>query len=195
MGATTTAGSSTATTATLSREARRFLITNPTIGVNAARMKGLSDENQLTPTAWRLLHELLTRVKPGNSFDETMRDLATVLDVDYGTCRVAWKQLVLRDLLTPEVNIFGRIVGHRLSPALAYRGRPWKATIAQQQIDAQQQLVALAAPNAAINADESKPTGVFYRVADPYNMLQVYIPKIALEEGVRRALDFHRKAL
>ena len=34
--------------------------------------------------------------------------------------------------------------------------------------------------------DTSKPEGVFYRVADTYKMNQFYIPKISLEEGIRR---------
>lgn len=36
--------------------------------------------------------------------------------------------------------------------------------------------------------DESKPTGVFYRVGDPTRMLQYYEPKVTLEEGIQRAL-------
>lgn len=36
--------------------------------------------------------------------------------------------------------------------------------------------------------DETKPTGVFYRVGDPTRMLQYYTPKVTLEEGIQRAL-------
>jgi len=36
--------------------------------------------------------------------------------------------------------------------------------------------------------DESKPTGVFYRVGDPTLMHEFYTPKITLEEGIDRAL-------
>lgn len=36
--------------------------------------------------------------------------------------------------------------------------------------------------------DESKPTGVFYRVGDPTRMLNYYTPKVTLEEGISRAL-------
>lgn len=36
--------------------------------------------------------------------------------------------------------------------------------------------------------DESKPTGVFYRVGDPTRFNQYYTPKISLEEGIQRAL-------
>lgn len=34
--------------------------------------------------------------------------------------------------------------------------------------------------------DESKPTGVFYRVGDPTRMSQYYTPQVSLEEGVER---------
>jgi hypothetical protein len=36
--------------------------------------------------------------------------------------------------------------------------------------------------------DESKPTGVFYRVGDPGLMNEYYTAKISLEEGIQRAL-------
>lgn len=36
--------------------------------------------------------------------------------------------------------------------------------------------------------DESKPTGVFYRVGDPTRFNQYYTPRVSLEEGIRRAL-------
>lgn len=39
-----------------------------------------------------------------------------------------------------------------------------------------------------VSYDESKPTGVFYRVGDPTRMLQYYTPTVSLEEGIRRAL-------
>ena len=39
-----------------------------------------------------------------------------------------------------------------------------------------------------ITYDETKPTGVFYRVGNPARMHEHYRPKISLEEGVRRAL-------
>ena len=37
--------------------------------------------------------------------------------------------------------------------------------------------------------DESKPTGVFYRVGDPTRMHEHYVPKISIEEGVKSALQ------
>jgi nucleoside-diphosphate-sugar epimerase len=41
--------------------------------------------------------------------------------------------------------------------------------------------------------DESKPTGVFYRVGDPTRFNQYYTPKVTLEEGIRRALSSQEK--
>lgn len=40
-----------------------------------------------------------------------------------------------------------------------------------------------------VQYDESKPTGVFWRVGDSTRMLQYYTPKVSLEEGIRRALS------
>jgi nucleoside-diphosphate-sugar epimerase len=37
--------------------------------------------------------------------------------------------------------------------------------------------------------ESDKPKGVAYRVGNPYKMLQWYVPKISLAEGVARALD------
>lgn len=34
-----------------------------------------------------------------------------------------------------------------------------------------------------------KPTGAFYRCADPTLMEKFYVPKVSLEEGIRRAMD------
>lgn len=39
-----------------------------------------------------------------------------------------------------------------------------------------------------ITYDESKPTGVFYRVGDPTKLHQFYQPTITIEEGVSRAI-------
>lgn len=45
-----------------------------------------------------------------------------------------------------------------------------------------------------VTYDESKPTGVFYRVGDPTRMLQYYTPKVSLEEGIQKALKAQTKA-
>lgn len=42
--------------------------------------------------------------------------------------------------------------------------------------------------SAPIDADETAPVGVFYRVGDPKLMLSFYQPKISLEEGIARSL-------
>ncbi len=39
-----------------------------------------------------------------------------------------------------------------------------------------------------IKKHPGKPSGVEYRVGDPTKMLQIYEPKISLEEGIARAL-------
>lgn len=44
-------------------------------------------------------------------------------------------------------------------------------------------------PQQQIQYDESKPTGVFYRVGDPTRLHEYYTPKVSLEEGIRRALE------
>jgi nucleoside-diphosphate-sugar epimerase len=47
-------------------------------------------------------------------------------------------------------------------------------------------------PRTTLKLEDDKPRGVYYRVSDPYRMLQLYTPKVSLEEGIRRSLDFHR---
>jgi nucleoside-diphosphate-sugar epimerase len=39
-----------------------------------------------------------------------------------------------------------------------------------------------------VRVDHDAPLGVFYRVGDPIRMFDHYIPKISIEEGIRRAL-------
>jgi hypothetical protein len=40
-----------------------------------------------------------------------------------------------------------------------------------------------------------KPTGVFSRVSDTYFMNQHFTPKVSLDEGIRRSLEFARARL
>lgn len=42
--------------------------------------------------------------------------------------------------------------------------------------------------------DESKPTGVFYRVGDPTRMLTYYTPTVTLEQGIEEAIRHARMA-
>lgn len=44
-------------------------------------------------------------------------------------------------------------------------------------------------PAQQVTYDESKPTGVFYRVGDPSRFNQFYTPTISLEEGIAETLD------
>jgi hypothetical protein len=44
---------------------------------------------------------------------------------------------------------------------------------------------------ALIVNDSTKPEGVFARVADPYELLKWYEPKISLEDGIERMLMHH----
>lgn len=50
-----------------------------------------------------------------------------------------------------------------------------------------------AGSNADVLSDPSRPEGVFNRVADAHKMEQLYRPKVTLQEGIRRSLDFHRR--
>ena len=51
---------------------------------------------------------------------------------------------------------------------------------------AKQAQVVLGRPGITVTHDNSKPEGVFARVADPYEMLRYWKPKIPLGEGIRR---------
>lgn len=83
-------------------------------------------------------------MEPGNYLHASVPRLAQALGIDYGHALRSWKILAELKLVTPEVNEFGRTVCYRLSPALAWRGRPWTADLAQRQIDAQAELQRLA---------------------------------------------------
>lgn len=54
---------------------------------------------------------------------------------------------------------------------------------------------AVAGHKAKIVADETKPEGVFARVADPFCLNQFYQPKISLTEGIEQALDKSKGAV
>ncbi len=52
-----------------------------------------------------------------------------------------------------------------------------------------EQALAYGSTGASIRNDPRKPEGVFSRVADTYQMNQLYQPRISLTEGIARALD------
>lgn len=49
-------------------------------------------------------------------------------------------------------------------------------------------VMAAAGYTTAIRHLDAEPVGAFYRVADPSRLLEFYVPKVSLEEGIARAL-------
>lgn len=50
-------------------------------------------------------------------------------------------------------------------------------------------------PLPELRPDTSKPEGVFYRVADTYNMEKLFKPKISLREGIQRVYEYQKQHL
>lgn len=124
---------------------RPLLTTEPYSYLNAPLVEALAIADTLTRTTYRLLFALIALCEPGNYIYSNANLVSKHLGLNYRSCCKSWQELRLLGYLTPEANEWGRVTRWRLSPALVWRGRPWKADIAQQQIDAHQQLVALAA--------------------------------------------------
>lgn len=60
--------------------------------------------------------------------------------------------------------------------------------VATSFIDLANKCMEISGHRVPIKTDETKPIGVFYRVADTENMLKYYKPKISLEEGIKQCL-------
>lgn len=64
--------------------------------------------------------------------------------------------------------------------------------VATSFLDLAHLVTALAGYDPMVSERADKPAGVAYRVGDPTRMLNLYEPKVTLEEGIRRALESPR---
>lgn len=125
------------------REGIRLLATQPHSYLNRTACETLAAQDQLTRSAYRVLLAVIALTEPGNYLYSNASLVAHHIGMGYRTCLDAWHELCGYGYLTEERNEFGRLICWRVSPALAWRGRPWMADAAQQQVDAQQALHAL----------------------------------------------------
>ena len=86
---------------------------------------------------------LFVEVQPANYITYSAHGLAKKYAMGYSTALAAWKLLVAKGWLRRVYEDTG-LIRCRLSPYLCWRGRPWKARIAQRNWDAEAQLAALA---------------------------------------------------
>ncbi len=84
----------------------------------------------------------LCHMEGGNILRHSQMSFATVAQIPHGTVKYAWRALVAAGLLVPEYNELGQLLWHRVAPAYAYRGRPWRAEAATQRAQAIQALQA-----------------------------------------------------
>lgn len=100
--------------------------------------------NECPASVYRVLIGLWTVAERGNAIHVSAAEMARQLGMCYGSCYRAWKYIVAKGWLLEERNARGRLLRYRLSPKLAWRGRPWTAMKVQASLDAARALTTLA---------------------------------------------------
>jgi len=107
-------------------------------------MTDLGGQVWMTAPAWRLFWTLAGTMEPANYIYYSMAEGARRTGMSYGVTRRAWQVLTGHDLVRLEYIPAGMPFRWRLSPHLCWRGRPWKARVAQKNWDAEAALARLA---------------------------------------------------
>jgi len=128
----------------LSRQGKALLAGEGTVCIFQQAITDLGGMFWMTQTAWRLLWILMGSMEPANYLYYSMAEGARRSGMSYGVTRRAWQVLTTHDLLRLEDDQAGMPLRWRLSPYLCWRGRPWKARIAQKNWDAEAELARLA---------------------------------------------------
>jgi len=128
----------------LSRQGKALLAAESTVCIFQRAITELGGMLWMTQTAWRLLWVLIGSMEPGNYVYYSMAEGARRTGMSYGVTRRAWQVLTTHELLRLGYDTAGVPLRWRLSPYLCWRGRPWKARVAQKNWDAERQLTALA---------------------------------------------------
>ena len=128
----------------LTRQGKRLLAEEGTICVFQRAMTELGGALWMTPPSWRLFWALAGTMEPANYVYYSMAEGARRTGMSYGVTRRAWQLLLSHDLVRLEYDAGGVPLRWRLSPHLCWRGRPWKARIAQKNWDAEAELAHLA---------------------------------------------------
>ncbi len=114
-----------------------------TLAVFQDALMAIVHDEEFKRSTLRLLLILFDEIKPANYIDWSAHGLSRKYAIDYQATLGAWKLLLRKDWLRRVTNEYG-YVRYRLSPHLCWRGRPWKARIAQKNWDAEAQLARLA---------------------------------------------------
>jgi len=128
----------------LSRQGKALLAGEGTVCIFQRAITDLGGMLWMTQTAWRLLWILIGSMEPGNYVYYSMAEGARRSGMSYGVTRRGWQVLTAHDLLRLEYDQAGIPLRWRLSPHLCWRGRPWKARVAQKNWDAEAELARLA---------------------------------------------------
>ena len=127
-----------------SRQGKALLAAEGTVCIFQHAITDLGGMLWMTQPAWRLLWILIGSMEPGNYVYYSMAEGARRSGMSYGITRRAWQVLTTHDLLRLEYDQASIPLRWRLSPHLCWRGRPWKARVAQKNWDAEAQLAHLA---------------------------------------------------
>jgi len=120
-----------------------MLAENPTLCVFFETIGQVIQDAEFKRSTLRFLLILFVEVEPGNFLTGwSAHGLSRKYAMDYASALDALKLLIRKDWLRQLDNGTG-VQRYRLSPYLCWRGRPWKARIAQKNWDAEAALARL----------------------------------------------------
>ena len=88
---------------------------------------------------------MVCRLESGNHLHYSCRRLCQEFAISYSSGLKAWHWLEAQDWLRPWLDDYGQVRYWKLSPYLAWKGRPERARTAQRMWDAEGELTRLAA--------------------------------------------------
>jgi len=127
----------------LEKQARELMAEAGTLALFQDALLEIVQDEDFKASTYRFLLILFVECKPANYIDWSAHGLSRKYAMGYQGALNAWKLLVQKDWLRRVPGDSG-VIRYRLSPHLCWRGRPWKARIAQKNWDAEAQLAALA---------------------------------------------------
>jgi len=125
------------------KQARTLMAEATTLAVFPDALLEIVQDGDFKRSTLRFLLILFVEIKPANYIDWSAHGLAKKYDMGYTSALNAWKLLVQKDWLRWVPSDSG-VTRYRLSPHLCWRGRPWKARVAQKNWDAEAELARLA---------------------------------------------------
>jgi hypothetical protein len=127
----------------LEKQSRQLMAEAGTLALFQDALMEIVQDEDFKASTYRFLLILFIECKPANYIDWSAHGLSRKYAMGYQGALNAWKLLVHKDWLRRVPGDSG-FIRYRLSPYLCWRGRPWKARIAQKNWDAEAQLATLA---------------------------------------------------